>query len=307
MSATFPIAQLKNNLALSLSFSSFFLEGEEVQRWSNGMFSNNIRKLKPDQGNYSAICDDRGRVQGFLYLFCLEKEKFLCVLDGISSEAFLKRFQMYMILDDIELEETELHLFHCFGENIEAILSSKGILTPANGNILEFDEGFIFQSKRLGTDGYDILHRKENWLENLQDIKMISETEADAIRIFHGRAKWPQDGTDKSMIHELNLNEECCAFDKGCYVGQEIINRLDVKGLINKKLHRLELVEGDPVTEDDTIVLFKDEKKMGSISSFTSISENGKLRHLGLGTIRKNAWEKDTLLQSSGGQIWKIL
>ena len=37
------------------------------------------------------------------------------------------------------------------------------------------------------------------------------------------------------MVHELLLNEDVCAFDKGYYVGQEVINRIDVKGLINKR------------------------------------------------------------------------
>ena len=72
----FSLEQLNQSLAIKLEQTAFSLKGKTVQRWANGMFSNNIRKLQPNQGNYSAICDDRGRVQGFIYLYCLEKESF---------------------------------------------------------------------------------------------------------------------------------------------------------------------------------------------------------------------------------------
>ena len=301
----FSLEQLNQSLAIKLEQTAFSLKGETVQRWANGMFSNNIRKLQPNQGNYSAICDDRGRVQGFIYLYCLDKESFLCILDGISEEAFLKRFQMYIILDDIDFEETDLELFHLCGKQAIEILQSENIPLPEDGLLTEFSDGFIFRSQRFGVEGYDILHRNAGWLET-QNATSLSTEETDAIRIFHGRAKWPQDGTDKSMIHELGLNEECCAFDKGCYVGQEIINRLDVKGLINKKIQRLELVEGLFIPDDNTVELQLDGKKIGRLSSFTSVKIDDNIQHFALGTIRKKAWEKGTLLQTKQGQVWKL-
>ena len=50
------------------------------------------------------------------------------------------------------------------------------------------------------------------------------------IRVRAGEARWPRDGREKTLIHELGLEAQVCAFDKGCYVGQEVINRVDVKG-----------------------------------------------------------------------------
>ena len=65
-------------------------------------------------------------------------------------------------------------------------------------------------------------------------------------RILAQQARFPNDIGERAFLHELGLNEECCSFNKGCYVGQEIINRMDVKGLVNKsstcikaKLHLL--------------------------------------------------------------------
>ena len=217
----------------------------------------------------------------------------------------MKRFQMYMILDDIELEETGLQLLHCCGKTTKETLKQNDLSIPERGMIIEGSKGFIFPSNRLGLQGYDILYTDPAWPEQLHNVNAISEEDANAIRIFQGRAKWPQDGSEKSMIHELGVNDECCAFDKGCYVGQEIINRLDVKGLITKKIHRLQLIKGEPIMTETE--LFQGDRKMGRVSSFAIISDSGENTCLGLGTIRKAAWEKGTELVSQGGLVWKVL
>ena len=72
--------------------------------------------MKPMQRHRSAICDDRGRVQGFVDAICTSEDDFLCILGGISEVDFSKRFQMYMILDDIEMDPIGSTVCHIFGE-----------------------------------------------------------------------------------------------------------------------------------------------------------------------------------------------
>ena len=146
----FSLSQLRKALIATPNAPHFILEGEEVRRWANGMFSNNIRKLQPMQGNYSAICDDRGRVQGFLHCYCLSDTQFLCILDGYSLEDFQKRFNMFMILDDIELEELELtHSFVC-GEEAGQVLEELQFSIPEENQGIQKDGRFIFHHKRFG-------------------------------------------------------------------------------------------------------------------------------------------------------------
>ena len=64
----------------------------DAKRWCNGMFTNNIRKLTPGTGNRSAMCDDRGRLQGLIDLYCTSDEGFLGVLDGVELSWFEKRY-----------------------------------------------------------------------------------------------------------------------------------------------------------------------------------------------------------------------
>ena len=54
-------------------------EGPEVRRFCNGMFTNNVKRMAPGKGGRSAMCDDRGRVQGLLDLYCDSDSSFLAI------------------------------------------------------------------------------------------------------------------------------------------------------------------------------------------------------------------------------------
>jgi folate-binding protein YgfZ len=282
---------------------SLTLDSEDARRWCNSMFSNNIRTLQNNQGNYSAICDDRGRVKGFLDVYCLNDQQFLCVLDGISRDEFLKRFNMFLILDDIEEEQRATELIHICGSSAEQILSNAKIPLPDSECIHLEAEGInIMRKNRFGVEGFDILADSPDKLEvTLIESGMSSCTIDDfnALRIFHGRAKWPNDGSEKSMIHELALNEQCCAFDKGCYLGQEIINRIDVKGLINKKIQRLS-IEGQAQIGDR--LCFED-SDVGLLSSLAQMNGD----HYGVSVLKKKAWAKGSQLQLTSGGVATVL
>ena len=112
------------------------------------------------------------------------------------------------------------------------------------------------------------------------------------LLIREGRALSPNDIDSKTLIHNLALNESCCAFDKGCYVGQEIINRIDVKGGNNKLLHRFR-IEGEANIGED--ILFND-KVVGRLSSM-AMDEKGPI---GMGVIRKAAWGQQRFYTASG-------
>ena len=291
------------NAGSQLPRHSFFLVSPDAKRWCNSMFSNNIRNLPVFQGNRSAICDDRGRMQGLLDIYNLDSDRFLCILDGVDNEWFLNRFNMYMILDDIEQEELQEELFHICGPSAPDVLQGSGFTLPPEGKHYTKDNDIhICKKNRFGIDGFDLITENIDQLKaqlqqnGLNDIPIEG---FDALRILHGKAQWPQDGTNKTMIHELNLNEECCSFNKGCYIGQEIINRIDVKGLINKKIQRV-AIEGS-VTLNDSLTL--EGKVVGTVTSLTTVDQ----QQLGLSVLRKKAWEKGTRLLVSSGGIATVL
>lgn len=284
------------------------IESPDARRWCNGMFTNNIRKMSPGEGSRSAMCDDRGRVQGLIDLYCTSDESFLGVLDGVDLAWFQKRYGMYMILDDIELEDCseDLAVVSLQGAGAPALLSAVGLPTPeaARSHLtgsLSGTELRVTRRDRTGLSGFDLFIPRENltaaWTALSEaGAAPLGQEALDALRIISGRARWPQDGTDKSMVHELRLNEEVCAFDKGCYVGQEVINRIDVKGAIQKRLTGLRIAGSAPLGAR----IFLGERAIGTLTSTATVGG----QQLGLAVLRKVAWEAGTVvtIQAEGGE-----
>jgi len=274
------------------------LTSADARRWANGMFTNNIKRLQPGRGNRNAMCDDRGRLQGLLDLYCVSDDQFLVVLEGVGVGWFQERYRMFLLLDDIELDELEGEstLLSVQGPAAASVLAEAGLPTPEveRAHVVDGESGVrVARRDRTGCGGFDLVvpgvAAEAIWDALLGAGAAPFGTETlDALRIQAGRAAWPQDGTDKSMVHELRLNEDVCAFDKGCYVGQEVINRIDVKGLINKRLTGLE-IEGDALPPQGAEVMLGDQI-VGYVTSAASIS--GRVRALGV--LRKTVWEVGT-------------
>jgi len=288
----------------------FTLTGDDVRRWTNGMFTNNTRRLKPGQGNRHCACDDRGRIQGVLDLYFLADDKVALVLEGMTLEAFMARYRMYLMLDDIELDDEDDPplVLTLQGPDTAAVLAAAGLAFPeqAHGHVEVGGDPFtsadglrVCRKDRTGLGGVDLLCGRDRLAEVVASLeaagaRAISADELDALRVVGGRAAWPVDGTDKSMVHELRLNEECCAFDKGCYVGQEILNRIDVKGAITKRLTQLRLSGSVGVGAEVSL----DGRVIGTVSSRATLASGDELA---LAVVRKAAWAPGTVVKVADG------
>lgn len=275
------------------------LSGPDARRFTNGMFTNNIRDLQPGECVRSAMCDDRGRVQGLLDVLCTAEDTFEGVLEGVSAEWFESRYGLYIVFDDVEMEvfEDAPWVLSLQGPKAAEILATAGLPQPAPGHHLSTESGVRVANKdRSGLGGVDLIADGDS-IVALYDALVsagaapIGFLALEQLRIESGRARWPVDGSEKSMVHELGINEEVCSFNKGCYLGQEVINRVDVKGQINKKLHTI-VVDADPATLTGAVVQLGDDK-VGTITSAAGAGDHT----VALAVIRKTAWTDGQIVQ----------
>lgn len=279
----------------------FSLKGDDVKRWCNGMLSNNIRKLQPSQGNRNAVCTAKGILEGLLYCYCIEPTEFICIPDGINAAQFEQRFRQFLFLDDIELEPIDTH----------CTLSLVGPLALECIKVMgypEIDEttpltshntyGWCALNNRFGLSGVDLicpLDQAEQLILSLQarGVSLVGHLAWEHTRIQSRQAAWPIDRySEKPLLHALRLNTDCCAFDKGCYVGQEVINRIDVKGKLGRKLQLVRLNEGiQPGT-----LLLNGEREIAPITSISSLGDE----ILGLAVLPKAYWEAGSVLSAKG-------
>ena len=252
--------------------------------------------------------DDRGLVQGLLDLYCTGEDHFMGVLEGVTAAWFEQRYEMYIVFDDVEMSVSEKApwVWSVQGPCATELLQAAGLPTPAvPGQHIQSDGGLRVANKdRSGLGGFDLILSDDDVrpiTTRLFEVGAVpmGHVALEALRIGHGRARWPTDGGDKSLVHELAINEEVCNFNKGCYLGQEIINRIDVKGQVNKKLMRIVLDNEGTVPIGSEV--FLDDKRVGKVSS-AALSEG---RSVALAVLRKAAWVTGTtlLIETEGGQL----
>jgi folate-binding protein YgfZ len=227
------------------------LEGPDARRFCNGMFTNNVRNLPIGCGNSNAMVDDKARIQGLLDLWRVSEVTLLAVLHGVTAEAFEARYAKYIVFDDVEL--TDERAAYCAlsvqGPNAADVLTRAGLPVPADeGAISSVDALHVMRRARSVAGGFDVLVPREAVALTWEALVAAGAAPAgrdalEILRVEAGMARWPVDMSDKSLVHELRLVERCVSFDKGCYIGQEIINRLDVMGQVTKKIWGLELLE----------------------------------------------------------------
>ena len=226
-----------------------WLRGPDARRFANGMFTNNVRDLPVGAVNRHAIVDDRGRVGGFLELLCVAEDAFLAVLDGIGPAAFCERYDPYVVFDDVELESTEgaLTSVVLVGASAEAVATEAGLALPGvepagtGQPYAEAHGGYAYRT--WGWPGAGV-----RWVVPEAGASAIvgalGLAEADpavlqVARLLAGVPRYPEDTGEKGLPHELGLREQLLSFEKGCYLGQESINRIDVMGNVRKKLRVL--------------------------------------------------------------------
>lgn len=287
----------------ALPLQGLILQADCLPRWINSMFTNKYSDVEPGQGRRSVIADDRGRVGGLVAWYRLSEDRYLGLLEGLDAEAFQARFRMYLVLEDIEVEELDgVDLLSLQGPQAEAVLAQSGLPLPEGDHAhLESAEGVrVLRRDRTGLGGVDLLVAKgladdlRGRLLGAGAVEGSAEL-LDALRIQAGKAAWPRDGSEKSMVHELNLQQECVSFDKGCYLGQEVINRIERVGGVRKRLTRLS-IDG-PIAEGASLWLGEDE--VGRISSAVQVGAQS----LALGTLRESAWTEGTLLRVRDGEL----
>ncbi|MCK6524076.1 hypothetical protein L6R49_21925 [Myxococcota bacterium] len=264
------------------------LEGSDTPRFCNSMFTNNIRDLAEGGGNHNALTDKQGRIFGMLDAYLIRRDLLLAVMDGSDVTEVSEYLDRYIIMDPIELRDRseELAVLTIQGPRAEEILLAAGIPVPERIHTA-WGGGLVARADRTGLRGFDLVISPEAFAEAHSKLTAAGARPAgtdalDALRVLRGLPRWPQDMPERAFIHELGIRERVCNFNKGCYIGQEIINRMDTMGKVNKRLTALVSEDAAPGAE-----VLRGDKAVGVITSVARVDG----RVVSIGVLRKEAGE----------------
>lgn len=281
------------------------LTGGDRVRWLNGMVSNNIRDLTVGHGVYAFILNPQGHILGDLTAYN-RGESLLVDTDRSQAEKILAIFRKYIIMDKVDVSDLseQLTALGVSGPQARGVLAACGFelaerAAPQAGDLqlqLHLDE-----VKWRGVDG--MLARADNfyeiWLAPGEARKLwdalvaagATPVGADALethRILSGVPLYGVDIRERELPQETE-QAQALSFTKGCYIGQEIVERIRARGNVHRMFTGFLLENGAPVAAGAKIVA-RDaaalEKEVGEVTSVASLpGEPG--RSVALGYIRR--------------------
>lgn len=274
------------------------LTGSDRIRWLNGMVTNNIRDLAAGHGAYAFLLNPQGHILGDLYAYS-RGESIVIDTDAAQTEKILATFDHYIIMDDVEVKDlsSELTAVGVTGPKARDVMKAAGMefpeLEPLQFHTVQCDcecgcvNCTFVRGDNPAAESYEIwlapAHVKSVWdsLVKAGAVPVGSE----ALELHRIASGIPQFGVD---IRERDLPQEteqarALNFNKGCYIGQEIVERIRSRGAVHRKFSGF--MADAAVSIGNKIVA--GEKEVGEITSATSLMMAGAERHVALGYIRR--------------------
>lgn len=280
--------------------AKILLAGRDRVRWLNGMITNNIRDLAVDHGVYGFMLNPQGHILADLYAYN-QGESILVDTDHAQLEKILGLFTRYIIMDRVDVKNMsdELTALGISGTKSREVLQKAGVgvpdLQPLERHTVQCDcecgclKCTVVRSDDPSTESYEIwlapAHVKPLWdtLVKAGGTRVGSEA-LEMQRILSGIPRYGVDIHERDLPHETE-QARALNFSKGCYIGQEIVERIRSRGAVHRKLSGF--LTDAPVMPGSTIVM--GEKEVGEVTSATSLGLADRQRSIALGYIRREA------------------
>ena len=224
---------MDNAIFLDLSErAKFRITGTDRLRFLNGQITNDVRRASETSGIEACVLNAKGKTDAHIFVSA-SGESFLVDAAIDLRETLKVRLERYVIADDVRIEDVtdQFLLFHVLSKQPPAL-----------------ESGRIVSVHRFAEPGWDI------WVEVAQHGALFQglslrwtlrdSDAAEVMRIEQGIPRWGRELTQEIIPIEANLEERTIDYEKGCYIGQEVISRIKMSGQTNKRLCGLISLEG---------------------------------------------------------------
>ncbi len=314
------VALIDKNYRAVLSFT-----GPDRVRYLNAILTNNIKDLAAGHGILSLLLNPQGHILAEIETYAFA-DRLLCVSYAMIRERLIEWLEKYIIMDDVTLtDETALYgtlalegpkaaalVQEVAGADVtkyEELSSHRGAVGAIPCLIVKRSSGgvpgaeFVADSEKLA-ELWQILSDAIRWHEG----GPMGYAALSATRLAQGVPWFGYDFGEKQIPHEAGLQDSHISYTKGCYTGQEIVERVRSRGQVNR--HRVELLfSGDAVPEPNALLTLGG-KEVGYVTRAARTWDPPRI--IGMGYARKEATAPETVLQCADGtatvmtaRLWK--
>ena len=233
------------------------------------ILTQDFESIEVGEARSSALLTAHGRMVGFMEVVATE-DALLMHFEPELLETLPEKIQFYVLGTQVEIED---------------ITDEMGMLLVAGKGAHEAAAGLGPEVVNHPTEELGI-PASYLWIPKghvatvaaaLSDDGAVPATEEqlEAIRIDNGMPRWGRDMDDKTFPQEVGIDERAVHYDKGCYVGQEAMAKIHLRGKVNRRLRILESTE--PLVAGAE--LSAGEEKVGTLTSVSGTKGLGMLRY----------------------------
>jgi folate-binding protein YgfZ len=283
--------------------------GGDRVRWMNGMVSNNVRDLATGHGVYAFLLNAQGRIQSDLYVF-QRGESLLVDTESAQREKVLQLFDRYIIADDVEIADSsdKISAIGLTGPQSREVLERASITVPELAHLQFAEVAWEYAGRQttvtLLRSGEEARESWQVWTtpEQMSTLRgwlitagarPIGATALNLFRISRGIPQFGVDIRDRDLPQETG-QARALNFTKGCYLGQEIVERIRSRGAVHRQFMAFAVEGGLPETGAKIFAGDNEEvKEVGEITSAAILPLPGGDRPVALGYLRREAAAKE--------------
>lgn len=255
------------------------LMGPDRERFFGGMVTAAIEGLEPGTGRFGFITDVRGRILASATVLALEDRLWLEIPKG-RGRTIIEHLDKYIVTDQVEI----LPLGDMASVRIAGPRSAGALVDLGASAAAELDEPWshtqvelLDYQARLVRDGHSPVPAFSLWqssaiaplmAEDLAEagLRRVDHEATEALRIENGHPLWGVDYDDANLPQETGI-EDAVDYEKGCYLGQEIVARIHYRGQPARRMCRLVFEPGHTPSAGAEIEF--DDRTAGTVTSIS--------------------------------------
>ncbi len=281
------------------------ITGDDRARLLHAMVTNHVEQLQPGQGCYALFLNAQGRILGDMNLLCFE-DSFLLETEPETRRTSYAHLDKYIIADDVTLDDVtdETAEIGIEGPKAAQMLSAAGAPVPeAPWSHARWGERVVARVSITGAAGFAIIAargERDELARLLESEGAVPATSEDArlVRLENGRPRYGEDFTEKQLPQETQLLH-AIHFTKGCYLGQEIVERIRSRGGVHRFLVRLVIDAAEPPSPGTPLQTAG--KTVGEITSAAFSPAEGRV--VALGYVRPAEVPPGAAIKAAGSRV----
>jgi folate-binding protein YgfZ len=292
------------------------ITGGDRVRWLNGMVSNTIVGLEEGKSNYSFLLNAQGRILGDATIHRFS-DHFILETDLSQRSALAAHLDHFIIMDDVELQplDASTTAIGIAGPQAASLLAQMGIAVPDQDSVIAtmWQEGGLTVAQTHSP----AVPRFELWIDTGHAPALWAALTAagaapcgsdalESLRILEGTALYGVDIRDRHLPQET-AQTRALNFNKGCYLGQEIVERIRSRATVHRTFRQFALAQPPlPLEPGQVLPIDAEGAERNPVGELTSVAEydlSGVPRTIALGFVRTEALERGLPITCNGTAV----